>query len=168
MLYSCLIFCKMSLFKIISKTVTKSHLWGRLPHIIKDKFESNLSILGISECHKNILYKSFETITVLVREQAPISLTGQLESWPDPEAGYKKILMVAYRHIKSHFEAFDGRAFSWHPWISGTLKFDPNLPLFKCAACIWQNGVKVTHVHNWLKVIRRGGWQTRDGGKHFK
>ena len=34
------------------------------------------------------------------------------------------------------------RAFSWHPWIPGTLKFDSILSLFKCAPALTRPGEK--------------------------
>ena len=44
------------------------------------------------------------------------------------------MLVLAYRHIKWGLvlKLLKG-AFSWHPWIPGTLKLDSILSLFKCA-----------------------------------
>ena len=39
--------------------------------------------------------------------------------------------MITYRHVGAHFRN-SKRAFSWNPWISGTLKLDSVLALFKC------------------------------------
>ena len=56
---------------------------------------------------------------------APLSLWGQSESRPDPEAGPKGILILAYRNIKTGLVLkLLMRAFSWHPWTPGTLKLD--------------------------------------------
>ena len=43
------------------------------------------------------------------------------------------MLVLAYRHIKwGLVSKLLQRAFSWHPWIPGTLKLDSILSLFKC------------------------------------
>ena len=43
--------------------------------------------------------------------------------------------MLTYRHIKWQLiSKLLQRAFSWRPWIPGTLKLDSILSLFKCGA----------------------------------
>ena len=65
---------------------------------------------------------------------SPTTLQGQPESRPDPGAGPKGILMLAYRDIKwGLISKLLMRAFSWHPWIPRTLKLDSIPSLIKCA-----------------------------------
>ena len=61
-----------------------------------------------------------------------------LNSRLDPKAGRRGILTLTKRRVKwGLISKLLMRAFSWHPWIPGTLKLDSILSLFKCARDIW-------------------------------
>ena len=64
---------------------------------------------------------------------ASISLNGQPLDQVWVQSGPKGMLVLAHRHMeRGLISKLLKRAFSWHPWIPGTLKLDSIWFLFKC------------------------------------
>ena len=92
-----------------------------------------MSVPGIQKHHENAIITSFKTSPHSICHQNsfkaplwPASGSGLDSGWPRD---------VGARHIKCGLVSkLLRRAFSWHPWIPGTLKFDLILSLFKCEA----------------------------------